>query len=63
MYWTVLVKIVSPVVMGVIFFTVVTPIAFLMRILKKDLLDLKFNKSDSYWIDKTGKKSKMKDQF
>ncbi len=56
-------RIVSPLVMGLVFFTIVTPIAFLMRILKKDLLDLKFNKSDSYWIDKTGKKSKMKDQF
>ena len=36
-------KIVSPLVMGVIFFLVVTPIAFLMRLLNKDLLNLKFN--------------------
>ena len=45
-------KIVSPVIMGVIFFFVVTPIAFLMKILKKDFLNLKFNSENSYWIKK-----------
>ena len=56
-------KIISPIVMGIIFFLVVTPIAFLMRMLKKDLLNLKFNKSSSYWIEKTNPKSTMKNQF
>ena len=56
-------KIISPIVMGLIFFLVVTPIGFLMRMLKKDILNLKFNKSNSYWIDKTEPKSKMKNQF
>ena len=56
-------KIISPLVMGIIFFLVVTPIGFLMRMLKKDILNLKFNKSNSYWIDKTEPKSKMKNQF
>ena len=56
-------KIVSPLVMGVIFFLVVTPIAFLMRLLNKDLLNLKFNNENTYWIKKTGPKSKMKNQF
>ena len=56
-------KIISPIVMGVIFFLVVTPIAFLMRILKKDLLNLKYNKNSSYWIEKTDPKSTMKNQF
>ena len=36
-------KIISPLIMGIIFFFVVTPIAFLMKIFKKDLLNLKFN--------------------
>ena len=49
--------------MGVIFFFVVTPIALIMRIIGKDLLNLKFNKDKSYWIEKTGPKSKMKNQF
>ena len=56
-------KIVSPLIMGIIFFFVVTPIGFIMRILKKDLLNLKFNNSKSYWISKNDPKSKMKNQF
>ena len=49
--------------MGIIFFIVVTPIGVIMRSLKKDLLNLKYNKNESYWIEKTGPKSKMKNQF
>ena len=56
-------KIVSPLVMGLIFFFVVTPIGILMRVLKKDLLNLKFNKNPTYWIEKNDPKSKMKNQF
>jgi hypothetical protein len=56
-------KIVSPLIMSIIFFFVVTPIGVLMRILNKDLLNLKFNNKDSYWIKKNDYKSKMKDQF
>ena len=56
-------RIVSPVIMGVIFFLVVTPTAFIMRLVGKDLLNLKFSKHKSYWIEKTGPRSKMKNQF
>jgi hypothetical protein len=56
-------KIVSPLIMGIIFFLVVTPTGFIMRLLKKDLLNLKFKDSKSYWISKNGPKSKMKNQF
>jgi hypothetical protein len=56
-------KIISPLVMGVIFFLVVTPIGLLMRLLNKDLLNLKFKNNSSYWIEKTEPKSKMKNQF
>tara|TARA_B100000242_G_C43001014_1_gene465044 strand:- start:912 stop:1295 length:384 start_codon:yes stop_codon:yes gene_type:complete len=56
-------KIVSPIVMGIIFFLVVTPTGIIMRILKKDLLNLKYSDDKSYWIKKKGPKSKMKDQF
>ena len=56
-------KLVSPIVMGSIFFLVVTPIGLLMRILNKDLLNLNKSSNNSYWIDKTGPKSKMKNQF
>ena len=56
-------KIVSPIVMGFIFFAVVTPISLIMKILKKDLLNMKKNNNQSYWIEKSGPKSKMKNQF
>ena len=56
-------KIVSPFIMGIIFFLVVTPIGILMRITNKDLLNLKFNKKKTYWIEKNEPKSKMKNQF
>ena len=56
-------KVVSPLIMGIIFFFVVTPTAFIMRIIGKDLLNLKFNNKKTYWIEKTGPKSKMKNQF
>ena len=56
-------RIVSPLVMSIIFFVVVTPIGLIMRIFNKDLLNLKFNNDKSYWIKKTGPKSKMKNQF
>ena len=56
-------KIISPIVMGIIFFFVVTPIGLLMKLLQKDLLNLKFNKNKTYWIEKSGPKSKMKNQF
>ena len=56
-------KIVSPLVMGIIFFFVVTPIAMLMRIFNKDLLNLRYNDKNSYWIKKNEPKSKMKNQF
>ena len=56
-------KIVSPIIMGIIFFFVVTPIGVLMRIFGKDILNLKYDNNKSYWIEKTGPKSKMKNQF
>jgi len=56
-------KVIAPLIMGIIFFLVVTPIGFLMRLSGKDVLNLKFNKNKSYWIEKSGPKSKMKNQF
>ncbi len=57
-------KIISPIIMAVIFFLVVTPIGLLMRFFGKDVLNLRLNKKKgSYWIEKVGPKSKMKNQF
>ena len=56
-------KLISPIIMGIIFFLVVTPIGLLMKLLGKDLLNLKYNVNKSYWIEKNDPKSKMKNQF
>ena len=56
-------KFMSPLIMAVIFFIVVTPIGLIMRIFNKDLLKLKFNKDKTYWITKDKIKSEMKNQF
>ena len=56
-------KIISPIIMGVIFFLVVTPIGLLMRLLKKDLLNLKINDEKTYWIKKIDPNNRMNKQF
>jgi len=56
-------KIISPIVMGLVFFLVVTPTGLIMRALKKDLLNLKKKDSKSYWINRNNSKSDMKNQF
>ena len=56
-------KIISPVVMGFVFFGVVTPISIIMKLFKKDLLNLNRNNKKSYWLEKEKVKSSMKNQF
>ena len=56
-------QIISPIIMLMIFFTIVTPIGYIMRFMGKDILDLKFKKQNTYWSEKSGPKSKMKNQF
>ena len=56
-------KIFSPLIMALIFFLVVTPIGLVLRLIGKDVLNLKFNNNKSYWVEKRGPKSKMKNQF
>ena len=55
--------VVSPIIMGLVFFLVVTPTSLILRLFKKDILSLKKNESMTYWIKKLDKKSKMKNQF
>jgi len=56
-------KIVSPIVMGVVFFIIVTPTSLIMKILGKNILNIKKSKKFTYWIDSSKSKSKMKNQF
>ena len=56
--------IVAPIVMGFVFFIVVTPISFFIRLLDKDLLKNRFEKNTkTYWIKKARQNSSMKKQF
>ena len=55
-------KIISPTVMGLVFFLVVTPIGIFVRILKKEVMGLK-KEGSSYWIDRKDKLQSMKQQF
>ena len=56
--------IVSPIVMGIVFFGVITPIGLIMKLFGKDVLNLKIDKSkNTYWTLKKKVPSKMKDQF
>ena len=57
-------SIVSPIVMGIVFFIIVTPIGIIMRIIGKDLLNKKINNSvKSYWIKREQMIGTMKNQF
>ena len=56
-------NIIAPIIMGIVFFLVVTPTGLIMRFFRKDILKLKKNTSDSYWINKDDTNSSMKNQF
>ena len=56
-------KIISPIVMGLIFFIVVTPTAIILKLFNKDVLSLKKNKSNSYWKKNSNYKTSMRNQF
>ena len=56
-------SIVSPIVMSIIFFAIITPIGLIMKALGKDLLNKKYNNKKSYWIVKDNSKNSMKQQF
>jgi len=54
----------SPIILALIFYLVILPTSILMKIFKKDILELKFNTSKkSYWISKKENIGPMKNQF
>ena len=56
-------KVIAPIVMGIIYFFVITPIGLFMRILGKDLLNTKLSSNRSYWIKREKNIGSMKRQF
>ena len=56
-------KIIAPIIMAIIYFIIVTPIGLFMRLIGKDLLNIKFTKDNSYWIKREKNIGSMKRQF
>jgi len=56
-------RVVSPLVMGLVYFVILTPIGLFMRLIRKDFLGIKFSKKNSYWIKRDKNIGTMKRQF
>ena len=54
---------IAPIVMGIVYFMVVTPTGLIMKLFGKDLLNLKKNNKDTYWIEKDNSNNDLKNQF
>ena len=56
-------RVVAPIIMFLVFFVIVTPLSLLTKLLKKDLLNMRFNDSKTYWTNKVKKIDSMDKQF
>ena len=56
-------KVIAPIIMFLVFFVIVTPLSLLTKLLKKDLLNVRFNNSKTYWTNKVKKIHSMDKQF
>ena len=56
-------SVIAPIVMGIVFFFVVTPTGLIMKSLVKDILALKRNKNNTYWLEKDNSNNNLKNQF
>ena len=56
-------KVVAPLVMALVFFIILAPIGLFLRLIGKDLLNIKLNKNKTYWIKRDKEPGPMKRQF
>tara|TARA_B100000401_G_scaffold416501_1_gene338881 strand:- start:4211 stop:4627 length:417 start_codon:yes stop_codon:yes gene_type:complete len=58
-------RIISPIVLGLIYFGLLSPIAFIFKIFGRDELILRIRKKDSYWIERkpSSHNESFKNQF
>ncbi len=57
-------RIIAPIVMGIIYFIILTPISLLVRLFGKDLIGMKFNNNlKTYWIKRKKHLGTMDKQF
>ena len=54
---------ISPIVMAIVYFFVLTPISLILRFFRKDILSLRFNHQTSYWVKRKSNIGTMKNQF
>ena len=56
--------IIAPIVMGLVYFVILTPVSLIVRLFGKDLLGLKFIKeNETYWIKRKKSLTSMDKQF
>jgi len=56
--------IIAPIIMALVYFVILTPVSFIVRIFGKDLLSLKLLKDkETYWIKRKKSLGSMKKQF
>ena len=56
-------RFIAPAVMALVYFFILTPISLIVRIVGKDLLQIKFSKEKSYWIKRKKDLGSMNKQF
>ncbi len=57
-------KIISPIIIFLVYIITVIPVGLLLKLLGKDILNIKQNdKLNSYWVLRTDKVNSMKDQY
>ena len=56
-------KFISPIVMALIYFFILTPLGLAIKLFGKDLLNTKYSKIKSYWINRKKNVGSMKKQF
>jgi predicted membrane protein len=57
-------KFIAPIIMGIIYFIVVFPTFLLLKLIKKNYLNIRYEKNKtSYWINIKDKSITMRDQF
>ena len=57
-------KFIAPIVMGIVYFIVVFPTFLLLKLIKKNYLNIRYEKNKtSYWINIRDKSTTMRDKF
>ena len=56
-------RIIAPLVMMFIFFIIITPLSLFIKLIGKDLINIKYTNAKTYWIKRSKDLGSMKKQF